>query len=140
MVQRSRGFTLLELMIVVAIIGVISAIAFPSYRENVLKTRRADARGAVMGLANALERFRANSGTYVGAAVPAIFSDKSPIDGADRYYTLSLSGLGGNTYTITATPHGSQASDKCGSLILDQSGTRTVAGASGGMTNVSCWR
>ena len=138
--KLQAGFTLTEILIVVAIIGVISAIAFPSYSDHVRKTRRADAWGAIMGLANALERFRANRGTYAGAAVPAIYPDKSPIDGSERYYTLSLSNLAGNTYTITATPEGIQKKDSCGRLLLDQSGTRTAPDAAAGMNDSKCWR
>ncbi|MCP4091353.1 MAG: prepilin-type N-terminal cleavage/methylation domain-containing protein, partial [Gammaproteobacteria bacterium] len=53
---KSRGFTLIELMIVVAIVGILAAIAYPSYQEQVRKSRRADANGALLGLANAMQR------------------------------------------------------------------------------------
>ncbi len=136
--RMNQGFTLIEVMIVVAIIGILAAIAYPSYTEHVSKTRRVDAQGAIMGLANALERYRANNGTYVGAAVPGIYPDKSPLDGNAKYYTLSLGNLGGSTYTITATRYGVQASDPCGNFTMDQSGTRGQSSASKPLSY--CWR
>lgn len=134
----SRGFTMIEVMIVVAIIGVLAAIAYPSYTEHVRKTRRVDAQGAIMGLANALERYRANNGTYAGAAVPGIYPDKSPLDGNAKYYSLSLGNLTGSTYTITASRYGDQSADPCGNFTLDQSGTRGLSGASKPLSY--CWR
>ncbi len=65
------GFTLIELMIVVAIIGILAAIAYPSYQEQVQKSRRADCQGALTGLASAMERFFTVNTTYAGAAVGA---------------------------------------------------------------------
>ena len=96
-----------------------------------------------MGLANALERYRINnlaggySGAKIGSEDGSIFPNKAPIDGSDKYYDLVLTNLTGTTYTITAKPYGIQANDECGSLVLNQGGTRSVTGGSKSVSE--CW-
>ena len=133
-----RGFTLVEVMIVVAIIAILAAIAYPSYQEQMRKTRRADCEGTMMSAANALERYYTTNGTYAGATagsngIPA----SCPQDGSSTTtYTLSVSvSSSGHAYTITATPTGPQTGDSCGNLTLSNTGTK---GASGG-TVANCW-
>lgn len=137
-VKANKGFTLIELMIVVAIVGIIAAIAYPSYTEYVERARRSDAQGALMGLAAAMERHRASNGNYQGAAsgggntgAPAIFPDEAPIDGSTKYYDLTIDdgtttgidvGANGNVFALIATPKNAQAGD--GILTLDHTGRR----------------
>ncbi len=155
---KSAGFTLIELMIVVAIIGILASIAYPSYQNSVMKSRREDAKGALMGFANAMERHLTESNTYCDAAdpstgtavslcgesdkdtgAPAIFSDKSPVDGTTAYYNLTINTVSETTYTLYAAPTGPQANDKCGSLTLTNTGVRGVSGADTGVTAADCW-
>ena len=98
--NKFKGFTLIELMVVVIIIGILSAIAYPSYLDSVRKTRRADAQGALMQLNNAMERVFTQNNTYqpgganptFGAAATDIFpSNQIPLDGSTKYYTLAFS-------------------------------------------------
>lgn len=138
MKKVNRGFTLLEVMIVVVIIAILAAVAIPSYRDSVTKSRRADAQGALQGFAQAMERFYTQNGTYAGAAAaaadtgaPAIFAIKSPIDGAQTFYQLTINAAGANSYTLLATPVGPQAGD--GNLTLDQAGRRVWVGGPGGI-------
>jgi type IV pilus assembly protein PilE len=141
--MKRNGFTLIELMIVVAIVGIIAGIAVPAYQDSISKSRRRDAEGALQGLANAMERHFTEHNSYLGAAdggadtgsTATIFSDKSPVDGSTAYYALSITAAGVSTFTIQASPLGAQADDKCGTLSLDNTGTR-------GVSNLSvdqCW-
>lgn len=130
-----RGFTLIEVMIVVAIIGIIAAIAYPSYLEQVKSTRRGDAQGALMSFANAMERYYTQNGEYLGAAgngspinaaltAPAasVFPDEAPLDGNTKFYDLRVYDLQSNSYILRAQPKGAQASD--GFLQLSSTGAR----------------
>lgn len=127
---RSKGFTLIELMIVVAVVAILAAIAYPSYLDHVKKTRRSDAQGALMGLANAMERYYTTNNSYAGAAAggndtgaPAIYPDESPLDGSVKFYDLALVAPTTATgYTIRATPKNGQAGD--GVLQLSSTGIR----------------
>ncbi len=142
MTDKSHGFTLIELMIVVAIVGILAAIAYPAYTEQVRKSKRADAQAALMGLANAMERhFTANS-TYAtaadGAGVPLVYAAQVPIDGGTAYYNLRVTAADGTSYTLQATATGSMASDAdCGNLTLTST---SVRGKSGTNTVDYCWR
>lgn len=125
--RRSSGFTLIELMIVVAIVGILAAIAYPSYLEYVERSRRTDAQGALLGLANAMERHHTANNTYLGAGAPdtgapSIFPDEVPRDGNDKYYDLSITAATATTYTVRATPKNAQAGD--GVLELTSTGIK----------------
>ncbi len=122
-VKNQQGFTLIELMIVVAIIGILAGIAYPSYQDSIKKSRRADAKGALMGFANAMERYYTENNSYCGAAVtdatdcpaatgaPTIFSTTSPVDGGSALYNLTIASATATTYNLRATPTGPQAGD-----------------------------
>ncbi|GLS92591.1 pilus assembly protein PilE [Psychromonas marina] len=127
--KTKRGFTLIELLIVIAIIGILVSVAYPTYQDSMKRGRRADAQGALQGLAQAMERNYTTQGTYAGAATggadtgaPAIFSSTSPIDGGSIYYNLRIASAGASSYLIGAEPVGSQAGD--GVLILKSTGAR----------------
>lgn len=126
-IRYDRGFSLIELMIVVAIIGIIAAIAYPSYTQYVEKARRTDAKGALMGLAAAMERHRVVNGTYLGAGspntgAPSIYPDEAPVDGTPKYYDLSIAAVTATRFTLRATPKNAQAGT--GLLELDHTGAR----------------
>lgn len=133
---KVRGFTLIELMIAVAIIGILASIAVPSYLEHVRKGKRSEAQGALVSLANAMEQWRLQKSNYLGAATgggdtgaPSIFSSVVPISGGTKTYDLTISAVTATTYTLTATAVGAQTAD--GNLTLTHDGIKrcTVASA-----------
>ena len=131
----NSGFTLIELMIVVAIIGILAAIAYPSYQAHVVKTHRAKATACLGEYALFMERYYTTNLTYVGANATLGCSTANDLD--DRY-AITIGNLAQGTYTLTATPDGVQATQdtKCGTLTLDQSGVRTESGSG---TVSDCW-
>jgi len=135
--SKHNGFTLVEVMIVIAIIGILASVAYPSYQNYVMKSHRSDAQTGLSQLAQALERFYGVRYTYVGtgdsgggatgAPISDVFSHTStPFEGSNTYYNLTLT-ASATDYTVTATPVGNQASDPCNTLTLAKSGAKTPA-------------
>ena len=115
---KSSGFTLIELMITVAIVAIIAAVAYPSYIGSVTKTRRADAQAVLMGFAQAMERHYTERNSYEDAGVgnadtgaPGIYAQQAPIDGTQKYYDLTIEAADATTYTLRATPINGQVGD-----------------------------
>lgn len=138
--RSSHGFTLIEVMIVVVIIGILAAIAYPSYQDSIRKSRRADAQTALLELAQFMERQYTANGTYLTAANAAVtlpFTE-SPKDGATKHYNLAFSGNPTrNAYVLGATPKNAMANDPCGTLTLSNTGAK---GQATGMSVTDCWR
>lgn len=139
---KTKGFTLIELMIAVVVIGILAAIAYPSYIEQVRKSRRADATTALLTAAQTLERFYTENNTYATATAAAggTIPNWAPADrpAAQATYTISLPAaqLTANSYTIVATPTGVQASDpNCGVYTLTHTGVKNVTPG----TIARCW-
>jgi type IV pilus assembly protein PilE len=140
--NKQKAFTLVELMVTVAIVGILASIAIPSYQGSVMKSRRADAKGALLGFANAMERYFTVNNSYLGAAgtdgspadigAPRIYSTTSPVNGGTPYYNLTISAATASSYTLSAAPTGVQASDTCGTLTITQTGAKSP-------TTTGCW-
>jgi type IV pilus assembly protein PilE len=138
--RAPRGFTLIEVVITMAVVAILTALAIPQYSEFVARSKRTDARGQLSLAAQWMERFRAeNGGVYTGAVLPAEMS-RSPAAGTAAY-TLSASTVAAANWTVTAAPAsgGGMTSDACGSFTLDSTGQRTAAGASSGALFDRCW-
>lgn len=132
----SKGFTLIELMIVTAVVAILAAIAYPSYLEYIAKARRADAKTVLLETTQFLERYYTQNGTYLNAALPYA---ESPKDGESKFYDIAFKdgSLAATTYILQATPKGAQANDKCGTLIINQTNQKSVSGAS--YSSDVCW-
>lgn len=125
-----QGFTLVELIVVVLIIGVLSSIAIPSYQEYVRKARRSDAQAALMGLSQAMEIHFSQNSTYTSAITgsapqpPDIFVAQSPIDGGTAFYNLVVTTVTPTTYTLQAQPIAGTGQANDGVIQLDKLGRR----------------
>lgn len=137
--KQQSGFTLIELMIVVAIIGIIAGIAYPSYMESVRKSNRADAKASLNDVAQRLQRCYTVYNVYNSedCSVAEALKDKGSINSGENMYGITAV-LAADSFTLTAAPVSgtSQAGDtKCGSLTLTNAGVRNASGS----LKAACW-
>jgi len=125
---RSRGFTLVELMIVTAVIAILAAIAYPSYGRYVLRAKRADAKQQLLQAAQWTERYLTANGQYPPAtvALPAGL-DQAPSSGTANY-AIGYAARTATTYTLQAVPQGASTADECGTLTVNHQGVKLAAG------------
>lgn len=129
-----RGFTLIELMITVAIVAILVAIAYPSYEEQVRKTRRAEGKAALSEVASRLERCYTRFNAYDHATCAGVASMTSE----NGHYLISASAIAASSYTLQAAPQQAQSSDtRCGTLTLDHVGRRSQSGTA--PEGYKCW-
>jgi type IV pilus assembly protein PilE len=140
---RTRGYTLTELMITVAVLAIIVAIAMPAYTSQMQKSRRADARNALLDIAGREERFLSVANAYSNVTTDVGYTGAWPQNVFNNYYSVTVTvpdpAFVGNgpSYTVTATAIGAQLSDaSCTSFTLNQIG---VQGSTGAATPATCW-
>lgn len=139
--RKVKGFTLIELMITVAIIAVLAGIAYPSYQEQVAKAKRADAASALLTGAQALERYYTANGRYLTAAntIAAVFPTQVPENGT-AYYNITATVATANSFTLRATRAGAMTGDPCGNLELTSTGSRSLHSNDASRNVADCWR
>lgn len=128
--KRNKGFTLIELMVVVAVVGILAAVAIPAYQQHVIKSNRAAAESFMLQAANMEERVILDARAYtttlgtggLGLTVPTSVS---------KFYNVTITNPTTTSYLITATPVSATTDPTCGTLTLDQTGAKTPATA--------CW-
>jgi len=135
-----HGFSLIELLIAVSIVGVLVAVALPSYQQSVLRGGRAEAQSILMEVASDQERFYSINNSYSANADPLADPPQSTRDSDSGRYEVSVTACAGgnigNCFLATATPQGSQADDSCTTLTINNTGQRGATGD----TVENCWR
>ncbi|PQA80430.1 prepilin-type cleavage/methylation domain-containing protein [Limnohabitans sp. TS-CS-82] len=130
--HRQHGFTLIELLIALACVALLASLAWPSYQSLILRSQRAQARASLLQAAHWFERAASANGSYPSAAdVPA-----SVLQVEGQRYKMTVASST-QSYTLSATPQGTQAADSCGVLTVNHLGVRSVQGAS--QTAAQCW-
>jgi type IV pilus assembly protein PilE len=144
--KRQRGMNLIELLVVVAIVAILGALAYPSYAQHIVDTKRTAATSMLLQVADRQQQFFMDNKTYAAdltnlgfGANPLIVGDDGrevAAGDAQSVYSLTLANVGVTTFTATAAPLNGQLSRdiECGSMVIDQSGNRTQSGAA-----TDCW-
>jgi type IV pilus assembly protein PilE len=136
-VKTQSGFTLIELVIVIAILALLAAIALPSYQNYVQRSRRVEGREILQRIASAQERFYTNRNRYTSDLTTNAGLNLGSTSSEDGKYLVTILVAADNqSFTLTATPQGAQAVDRCGNLTVNNVGAR---GYSGNETNGKCW-
>ena len=145
--KRQRGMNLIELLVVVAIVAILGAVAYPSYVQHIVDTKRTAARNILLQVADRQQQFFMDNKSYAATLTNLGFTADPLIVGDDgrevaagdsqSVYSVTLANFGVTTFTATAAPLNGQLGrdTECGSLTLDQSGNRGQSGA-----GTDCWR
>ena len=138
--RQCHGFTLIETLIVVVILAITATLAWPSYLEQVRKTRRSEGMGALVELAGRMEHYYTDQGTYAGATLGAATTNIFPSITARGHYTLRIDSQSSLGFSISAIPTRSagQHLDHCNTFILDSLGNRKLLGNT--LPFKQCWR
>jgi len=137
--KKNRGFTLIELMITVAIIGILSAIAYPSYIQYIVRANRSAAQSFMFAVANKQEQYLLDARSYAASVSALNLTQPAELSGKYLVTTTAVNTDTPPTYTVTATPQGSQASQdtKCATLTLSSAGAKSQSGSATAVSD--CW-
>jgi type IV pilus assembly protein PilE len=145
--RYQRGFTLIELMVVAAIVGILAAVALPSYRDSVMRAKRGDAKVVLGQMQTWMERYYTENGRYdrnqfgQNLDLAALAYPSAPAGAAMPRYTVTLENLAANGYMIVATPVNEMVNDDCGTYTLTSQGVRAVRGSTYSAADQAtmCW-
>ena len=144
--SKTKGFTLIEVMVVAAIVAILASLASPSYQESIRASQRADVQRALVEAAQFMRSVHSSRDTYVGAALPANLQ-QSPANGAAAYNIQLVEGNNrvvvanvAQTFTLRATRAGMMAADRCGDLVIADTGQRQMMNAQAGQNMQGCFK
>lgn len=136
--HAGRGFTLIEMMVTVALVGILAAVALPSYDSFIQKARRTEAKAALVDLASRQEKFYSINNKYTATAADLGYG-ALPVPTESGLYTLSLT-ANASSYTAKATPRGAQAKDvQCYGFAINDTGRKSNFSAAGNALTADCW-
>jgi type IV pilus assembly protein PilE len=143
--KRTAGFTLVELMITLVIAAILLAVAIPSYRSSVLKSRRTEARSAVLDLAAREERYYSLQNSFTASPLNLGYSSSAtatfPMNVGANYYQVSVTAPTAATFNVTATAINSQTADtQCQTFTVTDTGLKTSADGGGADSTTTCWQ
>jgi len=131
--DSQHGFTLIELMVTVAIAAILMAIAYPSYQSYIINGNRTDAEGALMAFTTAMERYKSDNSSYLGAQasggfpsapVTTVYPSQSPVDSSNKAYDLSIQSATSGAYVLRATPISGSVQSGNGYLEITSTGVK----------------
>lgn len=140
--HQKSGFTLIELMVAVAVIGLLAAIAYPAYTDSVIKSRRSDGKAKLLEVAQRQERYYTERNTYTTDFTQLGYATSSTVASDNGFYSITVAATSGstiaNSFTLTAAPVGSQTKDvKCNRFTLTNTNVKGIS--SGTSTASACW-
>lgn len=135
--RKQHGFTLIELMIAVAVVGILAAIAYPSYTSYVQRGNRSEGIAMLSDGVARMERYYAQNNTYAAANIAALgFTATTQTSQSGKYKIDFVATPTATAYSLKVTPQGSQATDTCGTMSIDQTGARLPDP----VTSPTCWK
>ena len=138
--KANTGFTLIELMVTVAIVAILAAVAFPSYQDYILRSRRAEGKAILLSTQQLVERGYTDLNSYASAVASTVGA--SGVLSEHGYYQVTSASATLSTYTLQSTPLGKQTNDKCKTLTITQAGAKDIAPTASvnpTLTKSDCW-